>query len=799
MNFFVELAESELIYRLGWALLHSLWLLALLGIVTMAALTILRRSSAQARYASSCIGLLLMAIAPLGLLAFSPAKNVEKPGTVGAAVAPFSEVGVPAGDRTGSPAISEPVGKAAPRSEGAVDPLSHPMATESPVAAESAGAGNASRSTWQAVAAPWMSLAWIIGVLVLSVWRTGGWWTAQRMQRIGSDSISGKLVNTIDQLRGQIGVSRPVRVLKSRLVQVPVVVGWLKPTILIPLQILESLTATQLRMVLAHELAHVRRRDYLANLLQTCVETLLFFHPAVWWVSRRIRTERENCCDDLAVKHCGRGADLAGALVAVEEGLGERLPEPALAVSGGDLDQRVRRLLGVSGRGRDRIGVSLFSLLFGLGLVALIGLAVAAPAPNGEQSADPERAEEGKWGPVTKGLQMRLRIANHDGADANINDVRIEIANRRATPVTLLVPPNDPKQSRDLSSYVRNHISFEAVPDSVPREYFQEVAPYGKFDSKRTTIKPGEVAVINWTETGSTLGRANGYLRFNRPGLFKIRAGLNLLLDGEEPRIELTSNHQDYIAGGSKEKPLRGTGKVRVVESEVMTARLDAGSDDGLRVGDQFEYFTIGMALRFTVAEVEKAFSHVEFAPIRGREEILHPGQGEIVVPIDIPRLQRSRPDVLRWGSIQRGLALGLHGLKPQLVKGQPLKFELVLRNFGKKPISVLPLKEELISSRHWAFQFKDLDTGKDYTTTGPAFDGNPSGTIELLQGKQTKGKVVLGDNWTYQHVDGRKFRHLPVGRYRMNVYYDESAHDTEHQFPRAIVRIPIEIVAADE
>ena len=148
-------------------------------------------------------------------------------------------------------------------------------------------------------------------------------------------------------LSRRLHIARRVRLLESTLVDVPTVIGWLKPVVLLPASALAGLTPQQLEAILAHELAHIRRHDYLVNLLQTLVETLLFYHPAVWWLSRRIRIERENCCDDLAVSLCGDP-------VRLREGAGRsrraaRRP-PAhvscMAATGGSLLQRVRRLLG---------------------------------------------------------------------------------------------------------------------------------------------------------------------------------------------------------------------------------------------------------------------------------------------------------------------------------------------------------------------------------------------------------------------------------------------------------------------
>src|SRR2546427_550248 len=131
------------------------------------------------------------------------------------------------------------------------------------------------------------------------------------------------------RLAARLGVSRPGRVLESAVVQVPAVVGWLRPVILLPASALTGLTPQQLDVLLAHELAHVRRYDYLVNLVQSAIEILLFYHPAVRWVSRRVREEREHCCDDLAVAVCGDAHLYARALLMMES---LRAKTPALAL-----------------------------------------------------------------------------------------------------------------------------------------------------------------------------------------------------------------------------------------------------------------------------------------------------------------------------------------------------------------------------------------------------------------------------------------------------------------------------------
>ena len=151
---------------------------------------------------------------------------------------------------------------------------------------------------------------------------------------------------TGDRIASRLGLNRVVHIVESALVETPTAIGWLKPVILLPIAALANLSPSQVEAVLAHELVHIRRHDYVVNIAQTLAETLLFYHPGVWWVSKRIRTEREHCCDDVAVAVCGDPVDYATALAELEayRSSGTSL---ALAVTGGSLTDRVRRVLRV--------------------------------------------------------------------------------------------------------------------------------------------------------------------------------------------------------------------------------------------------------------------------------------------------------------------------------------------------------------------------------------------------------------------------------------------------------------------
>ena len=236
----------------------------------------------------------------------------------------------------------------------------------------------------------WVVCLWIAGVFLLSLRAAGGWMRAQRLKRRVL-AASGELEEMMTRLKRRLSISGPVRLYTSAIVQVPTVIGWLRPYILLPVTAITGLSESQLRAILAHELAHIRRHDYLVNVLQTAVETLLFYHPAVWWVGKQMRVEREHCCDDIAVAVCGNAIEYAGALAELEQIRG-RIPEPALAATGGELLGRIRRLLGQQ-PSEDSASRSLGTIAAAAALVLFIaGAPAVAQQPAFEvASIKPER------------------------------------------------------------------------------------------------------------------------------------------------------------------------------------------------------------------------------------------------------------------------------------------------------------------------------------------------------------------------------------------------------------------------
>jgi TonB family protein len=192
---------------------------------------------------------------------------------------------------------------------------------------------------------PEVVVLWALGVLVLTTRTLMNWLGVRRMTRVGVVPVSQELQDVCERLRDSFAIRKAVLLLQSTRVTVPTVIGWLRPVILLPAGVLTRLPADQLEMVIAHELGHIRRCDYLVNLFQLVVETLLFFHPAVRWMSSRIRQEREHCCDDLVVSHQRQPVLYARALANLELLRGSERNTVALAATGGDLFYRVSRIV----------------------------------------------------------------------------------------------------------------------------------------------------------------------------------------------------------------------------------------------------------------------------------------------------------------------------------------------------------------------------------------------------------------------------------------------------------------------
>jgi len=195
----------------------------------------------------------------------------------------------------------------------------------------------------------WIDLLWLVGVLTSIARAVGGAWWLGRLQSTLSFEAVGEIAQRFTVMIERMGLRSPVSLRIHTAVSSPFVTGAFHAVVYLPISALTSLTADQIDAILVHELAHVRRADYAWNLMQTAMETLFFFHPAVWWVGRMIREQRELCCDDIVLEASYPPLTYAKALLALAEGRGAQ-PAFAMALDGnGDQNQllsRVARILG---------------------------------------------------------------------------------------------------------------------------------------------------------------------------------------------------------------------------------------------------------------------------------------------------------------------------------------------------------------------------------------------------------------------------------------------------------------------
>jgi uncharacterized protein (TIGR03435 family) len=266
----------------------------------------------------------------------------------------------------------------------------------------------------------WVVLLWLAGASAFWVRLMGGWWIAARMRSQRVRPAPPEWQATLDQLGARIRLTRPVRLLISALVEVPTVVGWLRPVVLVPVAALAGLPPEHVEALLAHELAHIRRRDFLVNVLQSIAEALLFYHPAVWWVSGHIRAEREFCCDDIAVSVTGDVLTYARALAELESARPTHL-RAAMAASGGSVAHRIARLLGQARPASGIVpgpGIVAAAMLLAITAFALFGQPSPSARPKFEVAAIKPSLKQGYMtvrplpGRLTADASIQLLIRN---------------------------------------------------------------------------------------------------------------------------------------------------------------------------------------------------------------------------------------------------------------------------------------------------------------------------------------------------------------------------------------------------
>jgi len=300
---------AQLVPALGRALLHFLWQGALIGLLAALALRLLRDARPQARYAVACAALALCALVPMGYV--------------------IAQMHVPA-----TPDVTMAANETA-RISGLAS------------ATRDLAPGWSSRLD---AALPTIVLLWAAGAGALSLRMIAGLLWIARLRATPQRPMQREWQARLDALVQRFGLRRPVALRIIESLSSPVSAGWFRPVVLLPAGLLTRMPADLIEALLAHELAHIRRHDYLINLLQNLAEALLFYHPVTWWLSRRIRDEREHIADRLAAEVTQQPRRLALALSELAEWSCSHAPSPstptlAQAAHGGHLMSRIEQLV----------------------------------------------------------------------------------------------------------------------------------------------------------------------------------------------------------------------------------------------------------------------------------------------------------------------------------------------------------------------------------------------------------------------------------------------------------------------
>ena len=418
-----QLLSPRLVEALGFTLLHALWQGALFALALAVLLVALKRYSPQARYLVS-VGLLaaffLTSVATFGRLYANAQLNepvttaaVDATGSESLAAGPDADINQP--PNVGKEASAKTVTPSISLAERFRDYYERHL--------------------------PLLVTLWLLGVLVMQLRWLGQLAYVQRLRHYGNQVLPEGWHERLMELEGKLRIRKTVAYALSPRIDSPMVIGWLKPVVLLPKEMFERLADTEIYAILAHELAHVRRDDFAINLLQSILTNVFFFHPGVWWMSSRADEEREQACDDLAVQALGGALPYAKTLITM--GSLSLKPttaaQPALAMAfqgksrrkqrGGGFAARIKRLFGTqSGTGSFKEGFATACILFGALIVAGFSSSQTAgdstagtsdskyAAGFGESEDSRNQSPQGNDTlPAGEGSQPRYRWLDHDG------------------------------------------------------------------------------------------------------------------------------------------------------------------------------------------------------------------------------------------------------------------------------------------------------------------------------------------------------------------------------------------------
>jgi len=310
MEFLYQFISEDLIYALGWTVIHSLWQAMIIGVLVAFAMMFLKNRSAKARYEVAAFSQFMVLVAGLSTFLIYYDGGLQ--------LSNFSQLSDTEIQQLAALSQEDILSKGT--IQMFVDFFNNHI--------------------------PAIVLVWMLGATFFLVRMLGGLVYVQRLRYTNNQGVSPYWNQKLKTLKSKIRLRKKVKLVESAIASVPMVIGYIKPVILLPIGAINNLQENEVEAILAHELAHIQRNDYLINILLSVIEVLFYFNPAVWWIAANIRTERENCCDDTAVQLCGSSLTYAKALVSLQE-IGRSAPSMAMTFSGpkNQLLHRVKRIL----------------------------------------------------------------------------------------------------------------------------------------------------------------------------------------------------------------------------------------------------------------------------------------------------------------------------------------------------------------------------------------------------------------------------------------------------------------------
>ncbi len=346
MDFIYQLIPREIITAIGWTIFHSLWQGMIVSLVLGVTLLLSGKRSSIFRYNLS--------VGALTLLLF-------------ASIATFSKVYQPGNGLTVS----------------SLNDFTQPLTNIALNTINNFESSSTTQSLIEKIEDLFSSnislivTLWFFGLMIFSLRFVGGLLYMERLRTKNIYHLSQEWIDQVEKFTRQLKIKSKVEIFESIKIKVPVAIGYLKPVILLPVGIISGLPQDQVEAIIAHELAHIKRYDFLVNLLQTLAETILFYHPAAWWISSVIRSEREDCCDDITLELCGDSLTYSKALYNVQQ-LKTNGALFALAAVGNE-NQLFRRIKRMNGN-KNKLSYGIKFAAFSLVIIAIAAVAFYSPS-----------------------------------------------------------------------------------------------------------------------------------------------------------------------------------------------------------------------------------------------------------------------------------------------------------------------------------------------------------------------------------------------------------------------------------